>query len=87
MLVALRMPFDTELSDFFAANSYVEAHGRNIVNVILVDFRGLDTFGEIVVLAVAAIGIYALIRMKSTPANTGALQALEEMKSAREDRP
>jgi multicomponent Na+:H+ antiporter subunit A len=87
MLAALRMPFDRELSDFFEANAYTEAHGRNIVNVILVDFRGLDTFGEIVVLAIAAIGIFALIRMRSTPAETGVQKTLEQMKAAREDRP
>ena len=40
------------------------AHGRNIVNVILVDFRGFDTLGEITVLAVAGIGVYALLRLR-----------------------
>jgi multicomponent Na+:H+ antiporter subunit A len=45
-------------------NSWTQAHGRNVVNVILVDFRGLDTLGEITVLAVAAIGIYALLRLR-----------------------
>jgi multicomponent Na+:H+ antiporter subunit A len=39
-----------------------EAGGRNIVNVILTDFRALDTLGEITVVAVAAIGILALVR-------------------------
>jgi multisubunit Na+/H+ antiporter MnhB subunit len=39
-----------------------EAGGRNVVNVILVDFRGLDTLGEITVLAVSAIGAVALGR-------------------------
>jgi multicomponent Na+:H+ antiporter subunit A len=71
MLVALRIPFNDELSQFFAEHAYTEAHGRNIVNVILVDFRGLDTFGEVVVLAVAAIGIYALIRMKRVETTPG----------------
>ena len=37
------------------------AKGRNIVNVILVDFRSLDTFGEIIVLAIAAFGVYAIV--------------------------
>ena len=36
--------------------------GTNVVNVILVDFRGFDTFGEIIVLAIAALGIAALLR-------------------------
>lgn len=48
----------------FMARSLAEAHGRNVVNVILVDFRALDTLGEIVVLGVAALGIYALVRMR-----------------------
>jgi multicomponent Na+:H+ antiporter subunit A len=38
-----------------------EAKGRNVVNVILVDFRALDTLGEITVVAVAAFGVAALI--------------------------
>jgi multicomponent Na+:H+ antiporter subunit A len=44
------------------ARSVPDGHGRNVVNVILVDFRGLDTLGEISVLAVAAIGVVALAR-------------------------
>jgi multicomponent Na+:H+ antiporter subunit A len=42
-----------------------EAHGRNIVNVILVDFRALDTLGEIFVVGLAAIGVYAMIRLRA----------------------
>ncbi|MEX2501855.1 MAG: putative monovalent cation/H+ antiporter subunit A [Trueperaceae bacterium] len=62
LLAVVTVPLDRTLSDFFEAASYPEAHGRNIVNVILVDFRALDTIGEIVVLAVAASGTYALLR-------------------------
>ncbi len=40
-----------------------EAGGRNVVNVILVDFRGMDTLGEITVLATAALGVANLVRM------------------------
>jgi multicomponent Na+:H+ antiporter subunit A len=47
----------------FAARSLPEAGGRNIVNVILVDFRGFDTFGEITVLAVTALGVANLVKM------------------------
>lgn len=36
-------PLDTELADFFAENSVPGGHGRNVVNVILVDFRAIDT--------------------------------------------
>jgi multicomponent Na+:H+ antiporter subunit A len=51
------------LREFFAAYGPTLAHGRNIVNVILVDFRGFDTLGEITVLATAAIGVRALLRL------------------------
>ncbi|PRY15595.1 multisubunit sodium/proton antiporter MrpA subunit [Pontibacter ummariensis] len=53
----------SELQQFYGKASYLQAHGRNIVNVILVDFRGFDTLGEITVLAVAALGIFALLRL------------------------
>ncbi len=53
-----------KVSDFFIENSLSEAHGKNIVNVILVDFRSLDTLGEITVLAIAAFGSFALLRLK-----------------------
>ncbi|WP_415902850.1 monovalent cation/H+ antiporter subunit A [Neptuniibacter sp. QD29_5] len=49
------------ISDFFVANSKTGGGGTNVVNVILVDFRGFDTFGEITVLGIAALGIYKLI--------------------------
>lgn len=49
------------ISDFFIANSKPGGGGTNVVNVILVDFRGFDTLGEITVLAIAAVGIYHLL--------------------------
>jgi multicomponent Na+:H+ antiporter subunit A len=55
---------ESRISEYFAARSYPEAHGRNIVNVILVDFRAIDTLGEITVLAVAALGVFTLFRLK-----------------------
>jgi multicomponent Na+:H+ antiporter subunit A len=66
MGIALRMPLDLRLSEYMAQNSYTEAQGHNIVNVILVDFRGLDTMGEITVLTMAALGVYVLMRMPRT---------------------
>lgn len=62
LLKVLEATFDPRLSEFFAANSAEIAHGRNIVNVILVDFRGLDTLGEISVVMGAGIAILTLIR-------------------------
>ncbi|KKO52375.1 Na+/H+ antiporter subunit A [Paenibacillus sp. DMB20] len=51
------------ISDFFIKESYESAGGKNVVNVILVDFRGFDTMLEIMVLGIAALGIYALIKI------------------------
>ena len=51
------------VGDEYTALSEPEAGGRNVVNVILVDFRGFDTFGEITVLATAAFGVVNLVRM------------------------
>ncbi|WP_430463388.1 monovalent cation/H+ antiporter subunit A [Tabrizicola sp.] len=48
------------ISDYHLANSKIGGGGTNVVNVILVDFRGFDTFGEIIVLGIAALLIYAL---------------------------
>jgi multicomponent K+:H+ antiporter subunit A len=56
----LTTPANT-ISDFFLANSKTGGGGTNVVNVILVDFRGFDTLGEIVVLGIAALGIFKLI--------------------------
>lgn len=55
----------SEVSEFYVENSQPLAHGRNIVNVILVDFRALDTLGEITVLAAAAIGVFALLKLRA----------------------
>ena len=65
MLVALQYPFDSSMANFYAVNTYTEAEGRNIVNTILVDFRAIDTLGEIVVLMIAGFGIYTLLSYQS----------------------
>jgi multicomponent K+:H+ antiporter subunit A len=56
----LTRPF-TSISGFFVAEAKPGGGGTNIVNVILVDFRGFDTLGEITVLGIAAVGIYAML--------------------------
>jgi multicomponent Na+:H+ antiporter subunit A len=53
------------VSEEYISRSLTEAGGRNVVNVILVDFRGFDTMGEITVLALAAMGVANLVRMAS----------------------
>lgn len=60
-LALLTRPF-TSISEFFLENSKPGGGGTNVVNVILVDFRGFDTLGEITVLAIAALGIYAMMK-------------------------
>ncbi|OSP56821.1 hydrogen gas-evolving membrane-bound hydrogenase subunit E [Pseudoruegeria sp. SK021] len=62
LLTVTNGTLDLRLTDYFAAESYPTAFGRNIVNVILVDFRAFDTFGEISVVVVAALSAVALLR-------------------------
>lgn len=57
----LTRPYDTSLSEFFIANSVSGGGGTNVVNVLLVDFRGFDTLGEITVLTVAGLGVYLML--------------------------
>ncbi|RYZ10900.1 MAG: monovalent cation/H+ antiporter subunit A [Comamonadaceae bacterium] len=55
-------PFPQSISSFFLERALPEGGGTNVVNVMLVDFRGFDTFGEITVLGVVALTVYALLR-------------------------
>jgi len=64
------------------AMSYPEANGRNVVNVILVDFRGVDTFGEIAVLAIASLGAAALLLKSRKEARPEPLPAEEPIVTA-----
>lgn len=60
----LQVPTDIDISKFYGDYAYTLAKGKNVVNVILVDFRGFDTMFEIVVLSIAALGVYSLIKLK-----------------------
>lgn len=62
VLTATSREFQSRIAGFFLEHSLEAAQGRNTVNVILVDFRGLDTLGEITVIAVSALGVFALLR-------------------------
>lgn len=64
VLAALNVQWAAPISNYFIENSYSLGKGRNIVNVILVDFRAMDTLGEIFVLAIAALGVYSMIRLR-----------------------
>jgi multicomponent Na+:H+ antiporter subunit A len=65
LLKVTQLPFDDTLTQFYQTHSRALAHGRNVVNVIIVDFRGLDTLGEIAVVMVAGLAILALIRVRT----------------------
>lgn len=64
MLAVLNQPFQNPMGEYYMQYSYPEALGRNVVNTILVDFRALDTLGEITVLLIAGFGIYSLLRLR-----------------------
>ena len=65
LLKTLQLPFDSALSDFFNTYSKVIAHGANVVNVIIVDFRGTDTLGEIAVVMITGLAVLALVRVRA----------------------
>ncbi|MGM3388586.1 monovalent cation/H+ antiporter subunit A [Stutzerimonas marianensis] len=62
----LTRPYES-IASFFLENSVSGGGGTNVVNVILVDFRGFDTLGEITVLAIAAVGIFGLLHRLRLP--------------------
>ncbi len=78
-LVILVVPINLSptISSFYVENSLAKAYGANIVNVILVDFRGLDTLGEITVLTIAALGITGMLKLR--------LQSSSRNRPARDD--
>ncbi|OYD47172.1 Na(+)/H(+) antiporter subunit A [Sphingobacterium cellulitidis] len=66
-IIALKVlyePISTETSDFYGENAYILAKGKNVVNLILADFRGIDTMFETVVLGIAALGVYSLLKLR-----------------------
>ncbi len=60
------LDLDLTLSQYFGQTSYIQAHGRNVVNVILVDYRALDTLGEICVVLVTGLAASLLMRHRGT---------------------
>jgi len=56
--------FPPRVAEWFVENSYALGGGNNVVNVILVDFRGFDTMGEITVLTVAGLAVFMLVRLR-----------------------
>lgn len=56
--------FDPVIADYYLQQSLPLGGGHNVVNVVLVDFRGFDTMGEITVISIAALSVYALIKLR-----------------------
>lgn len=67
-LKAIHLEFNHPISNYFLEKSYLEAFGKNVVNVILVDFRALDTMGEVIVLVIAATGAALMFNVKKNKA-------------------
>jgi multicomponent Na+:H+ antiporter subunit A len=87
VLVATANTSESLLTPFFAEYSLTEAKGRNIVNVILVDFRGIDTLGEISVLAIAAFGVFALLKFRTPSGSSVDLSSTVETELLNSDDP
>ena len=85
----MREPAFTSIAEYHLANSKPGGGGTNVVNVILVDFRGYDTFGEIIVLGIAALVIYALTEalLRGGPANDRLLAWKPDQKRAGDRHP
>ena len=65
-------PSPNSIGDYFLQNAYSGGGGKNVVNVILVDFRAFDTFGEIAVLGIVGLTVFALLRrFRPAPDSTG----------------
>ncbi len=64
MLVLVTADPAQSIKQYFLDYTYILANGRNVVNVILVDFRAFDTMGEITVLSIAAAGVITLLKLR-----------------------
>ncbi|SER28775.1 multicomponent K+:H+ antiporter subunit A [Pseudomonas sp. NFACC02] len=75
----LTRPTPNTISEFYLSRALAQGGGTNAVNVMLVDFRGFDTFGEITVLAVVALTVFALLRRFRPPKESIALPAQQRL--------
>ena len=58
--------FESISGKFYQEHVYDLAHGKNMVNVILVDFRGMDTLFESSVLGIAGLAVYTMIKLRKS---------------------
>jgi multicomponent K+:H+ antiporter subunit A len=77
----------TTISGYYLAHAEPDGGGSNVVNVILVDFRGFDTFGEIIVLGIAAVAIFALLDTAVRGAAARRLATMRHGEEARDAHP
>lgn len=75
----LTRPTPNHISSFYLRRALPEGGGTNVVNVMLVDFRGLDTLGEITVLAVVSLVVFALLRRFRPPKESMQLPAQQRL--------
>jgi multicomponent K+:H+ antiporter subunit A len=73
------------IADYFIEKAYTEGGGKNVVNVILVDFRGFDTFGEITVLGIVALTVFALLRRFRPAADSVESPEQQRIQNAHDD--
>ncbi|MCO5157451.1 MAG: monovalent cation/H+ antiporter subunit A [Aquamicrobium sp.] len=78
-------PSPDTIADFFLTRAYTEGGGTNVVNVILVDFRGFDTFGEITVLGIVALTVFALLRRFRPAADSVGVPEQQRIQNAFDD--
>ncbi|NLZ10453.1 MAG: DUF4040 domain-containing protein, partial [Alcaligenaceae bacterium] len=79
--------YNNDIATFFVENALPEGDGNNVVNVILVDFRAFDTLGEIIVLGIVAMTVFALLRRFRPPPETIKDGPLRRQKGASVDAP
>ncbi|WP_414901912.1 monovalent cation/H+ antiporter subunit A [Rhizobium cremeum] len=77
----MTMPVPDAIANYFLTNAYSQGGGRNVVNVILVDFRGFDTLGEITVLGVVALTVFALLRRFRPAADSMAMPEQQQIQN------
>lgn len=67
----------SSIGEYYKAHVYDLAHGKNMVNVILVDFRGMDTLFESSVLGIAGLAVYTMIKLRSKRNKTSEVESNE----------
>ncbi|MBE7184658.1 MAG: monovalent cation/H+ antiporter subunit A [Methylobacterium mesophilicum] len=82
----MTMPAPEGISDFFLRYAYEQGGGRNVVNVLLVDFRALDTLGEISVLGLVGLTVFALLLRFRPAADSLSAPSQQRVQSAHDER-